>query len=85
MNPDRIKGNWKQVKGEIKKRWGRLTDDELDEIGGERERLEGKLQEHYGWAREEVGHRVDEFFADFDRGRAEVDEDLDDLDEPRGI
>ncbi|MFZ5509417.1 MAG: CsbD family protein, partial [Pseudomonadota bacterium] len=44
MNRDRIEGNWKQLKGKIKERWGELTDDELDQIEGRREQLAGKIQ-----------------------------------------
>jgi uncharacterized protein YjbJ (UPF0337 family) len=61
MNWDQIKGNWKQVKGGIKSHWGRLTDDELDEIAGEHEKLVGKIQERYGIAREEAERQVREF------------------------
>ncbi|MGX2041427.1 CsbD family protein [Methylocaldum sp. MU1018] len=59
MNWDQVKGNWKQVKGAIKAQWGRLTDDELDEINGEREKLIGKIQERYGIAREEAEKQVE--------------------------
>jgi uncharacterized protein YjbJ (UPF0337 family) len=59
MNWDQVKGNWKQVKGTIKAQWGRLTDDELDEINGEREKLIGKIQERYGIAREEAERQVE--------------------------
>ena len=59
MNWDQITGNWKQAKGEALKRWGKLTDDDLDQIDGNREILEGKLQERYGMAKEEVKAEVD--------------------------
>jgi uncharacterized protein YjbJ (UPF0337 family) len=59
MNWDQVEGNWKQVKGAIKAQWGRLTDDELDEINGEREKLIGKIQERYGIAREEAEKQVE--------------------------
>lgn len=52
MNRDTLEGNWRQIRGEIKRRWGRLTDDDLAEIAGRREVLLGKLQELYGLARE---------------------------------
>ncbi len=48
MNWDRIEGNWKQFKGNAKERWGRLTDDHLEVIGGKRDQLMGKIQEIYG-------------------------------------
>ncbi|MGQ7247619.1 CsbD family protein [Halomonas sp. V046] len=64
MNSDQLKGGWKQLKGEAKLRWGKLTDDDLDVIDGEREKLVGKLQERHGLAREEAEKEVDEFHRD---------------------
>lgn len=61
MNWDTIKGDWKQFKGKVKERWGRLTDDDLDTIDGKREQLEGKIQEKYGRTRDEVSRELDEF------------------------
>ena len=61
MNWDMIEGNWKQVQGGLKERWGRLTNDELDEIAGNRDRLVGKLQGKYGIARDEVEKQVDDW------------------------
>ena len=52
MNDDVFKGQWKQLRGEIRKQWNKLTDDDLDVIGGEAEKLEGRLQELYGWEKE---------------------------------
>lgn len=54
MNWDRIEGNWKQFKGSVKTQWGKLTDDQLDIINGNRERLTGKLQEAYGISKDEA-------------------------------
>ena len=53
MNEDTLKGQWNQVKGHLRKQWGRLTDDDLDQIKGSRDILLGKLQEYYGKNREE--------------------------------
>jgi uncharacterized protein YjbJ (UPF0337 family) len=61
MNWDQIQGNWKQIKGKVKAKWGRLTDDELDVIAGARDQLVGKIQERYGIAREEAEKQVEEF------------------------
>jgi uncharacterized protein YjbJ (UPF0337 family) len=58
MNTDIIQGKWEQVKGEITKRWGRLTDDTLTEINGNRTKLLGKIQESYGVARDEAEKQV---------------------------
>lgn len=61
MNEDILKGKWKQFKGDVQKKWGKLTDDELDQINGEREKLEGRLQERYGYNKEEAKREVDRF------------------------
>ena len=60
MNWDQIQGSWKQVKGKAKEQWGRLTDDELDEAAGQRDQLIGKVQERYGYARDQAEREVDE-------------------------
>ncbi|MGC9968058.1 MAG: CsbD family protein [Syntrophobacteraceae bacterium] len=54
MNWDQIAGNWKQVKGAVRKKWGKLTDDDVDVIAGKRDILLGKIQERHGIAREEA-------------------------------
>jgi uncharacterized protein YjbJ (UPF0337 family) len=59
MDWDRIEGNWKQFKGKVKEQWGKLTDDEIDEIAGKRDQLEGKIQERYGIAKDQVRTDVD--------------------------
>lgn len=61
MNWDQIKGNWKQFRGSARRKWGELTDDDLDKVQGERERLVGRLQERYGVAKAEAERRVDEW------------------------
>lgn len=61
MNEDRIQGKWKQLKGKLKAKWGRLTDDDLDVAGGNSEYLAGKLQERYGIARDEAEKQVRDF------------------------
>lgn len=61
MNWDRIEGNWKQAKGKIIEKWGKLTDDDLDVVAGRREQLAGKLQERYGMAKEEAEEEVSSF------------------------
>jgi uncharacterized protein YjbJ (UPF0337 family) len=62
MDWNRVEGNWKQFKGKVKAQWGRLTDDELDEIAGRREQLEGKIQERYGLARDRVRQDVEDWY-----------------------
>ena len=54
MNWDQIAGNWKQVKGAVRKKWGKLTEDDVDVIAGKRDILLGKIQERHGIAREEA-------------------------------
>lgn len=61
MNWDRVEGNWTQFKGKIKEQWGKLTDDELDEIAGKRDQLVGKVQERYGYERDRAEKVVDNF------------------------
>ncbi len=61
MNNDRVAGNWKQVKGKIKEQWGKLTDDEVDQLEGRGEQLAGKLQERYGIAQDEAERQAKEF------------------------
>jgi uncharacterized protein YjbJ (UPF0337 family) len=60
MNWEQVRGNWEQAKGEIKVRWGKLTDDDLTVIAGERDKLIGRLQETYGIGKEEASKQVDE-------------------------
>ncbi len=61
MNWDRVQGNWKQFTGQVKEQWGKLTDDDLTQINGNREQLEGKLQAHYGYAKDQVKQDVDDW------------------------
>ncbi len=64
MNWDQVKGNWKQFKGEAKRRWGKLTDDDLKIIAGDKDKLIGTLQERYGRTKEDLEREVNEFCAD---------------------
>ncbi len=66
MNKEILQGNWKMLKGKAKETWGRLTDDELDQIEGRWERLVGKLQQRYGYTRQEAEDAVDDFMGEFD-------------------
>ena len=61
MNWDRIEGQWKQMKGSVRERWGKLTDDDLNVIGGKKDQLVGRLQERYGIAKDEAQSQVDEW------------------------
>jgi len=61
MNPDIIKGKWKQLTGSAKQAWNKLTDDDLGVADGHREYLVGKLQERYGWAKDQAEDEVRKF------------------------
>ena len=61
MNSDQFKGKWMQFKGELKKQWGKFTDDDLKQIEGNYDKFTGKLQERYGDRREEVNKWVEEW------------------------
>lgn len=61
MNWDRIEGNWKQIKGSVQERWGKLTNDQLDVIDGKREKLAGRLQEQYGITKDEAEKQISEW------------------------
>ena len=61
MNWDRIQGDWKQLTGHAKERWGKLTDDDLTIVAGRRDQLAGKIQERYGVAVEEAENQVAEW------------------------
>jgi uncharacterized protein YjbJ (UPF0337 family) len=67
MNADIFKGQWKQLRGEIKKWWGELTDDDLDIIEGERDKLVGRVQERYGYARDQAEAEVDRQLREYER------------------
>ena len=61
MNWDEVKGNWKNLKGQVKERWGKLTDDDLTVIEGKKEQLIGKIQERYGYEKEQAEKEIKDF------------------------
>lgn len=61
MNEDIIKGKWKQLTGTVKQQWGKLTDNDLTVLEGNRDYLIGKVQERYGIAKDEAAKQVREF------------------------
>ena len=61
MNSDQLQGKWKQMKGTVKERWGKLTDDDVDIINGRSDQLVGKIQEQYGVAKEDAQRQVDDW------------------------
>ncbi|MBV9759576.1 MAG: CsbD family protein [Acidobacteriaceae bacterium] len=63
MNSDQFEGKWKQLKGNVKQRWGKLTDDDVTALSGKKDELIGKLQERYGITREQAQREADEWAA----------------------
>ncbi|HEX4997183.1 MAG TPA: CsbD family protein [Terriglobia bacterium] len=61
MNPDILKGKWNQVKGQIRSKWGKLTDNDVMEIQGDTQKMLGKLQERYGYTREQAEKAIKDF------------------------
>lgn len=59
MNEDTLKGQWTQLKGTVREQWGKLTNDDVDQIQGGTEQLIGKIQDRYGVARDEAKRQVD--------------------------
>ncbi|AGB80107.1 MULTISPECIES: CsbD family protein [Pseudocitrobacter] len=61
MNKDELSGNWKQFKGKAKEKWGKLTDDDMTVIEGKRDQLVGKIQERYGYAKDQAEKEVSDW------------------------
>jgi uncharacterized protein YjbJ (UPF0337 family) len=66
MNWDSIQGKWSEMKGDVRKKWGKLTDSDFEAIGGKKDELLGRLQKHYGYSKEEAEREVDEFGRSYD-------------------
>ncbi|MGE5224042.1 MAG: CsbD family protein [Omnitrophica WOR_2 bacterium] len=60
---DILSGMWKQLRGNVKQTWGKLTDDDIAMIDGQRDKLVGKLQERYGYSKAQADDQVDEFLS----------------------
>ena len=61
MNDNTIQGKWEQVKGSVKETWGDLTDDEITQMEGNRQKLAGKIQERYGRAQDVIEKEIDDW------------------------
>jgi uncharacterized protein YjbJ (UPF0337 family) len=61
MDWNRVEGNWKQLKGKIKEKWGELTEDDIERMAGSREQFEGKLQEKYGIGLDQAKANIDDW------------------------
>ena len=68
LNQDVFKGKWKQIRGEAKQWWGKLTDDDLDQVDGSVDKLVGRLQERYGYAKEDAEREVNRRLQTYDTG-----------------
>jgi uncharacterized protein YjbJ (UPF0337 family) len=66
MNREQFKGMWNQFKGELKKQWGKFTDDDLKQIEGDYDKFMGTMQRHYGDQKEEVSKWADQWFQDYE-------------------
>jgi uncharacterized protein YjbJ (UPF0337 family) len=76
MDWTQFEGNWKQMKGRVKERWGKLTEDDLTVIDGRRDQLEGMIQERYGYAKERARKEIDEWYRAMESDLAEQIETL---------
>jgi uncharacterized protein YjbJ (UPF0337 family) len=74
MNADVFKGKWLEIKGDVKRRWGKLTDNEVEEIAGTEEMLIGLLQKSYGYAREDAERDYEEFMTALQKGERRDEE-----------
>jgi uncharacterized protein YjbJ (UPF0337 family) len=63
MNKDTLQGQWKQMSGDVKRQWGKFTDDDVTQIEGNFDKLVGKLQEHYGYQKERAEREINDFLA----------------------
>jgi len=64
MNEDVIEGKWEQLKGKVKQVWAQFTDDDIKLIGGKKDQLLGKLQERYGYGKEQAARELERFITD---------------------
>jgi uncharacterized protein YjbJ (UPF0337 family) len=73
MNRSQIEGKWNELKGEVRTKWGKLTDDDLSVIGGKFETLVGRLQQRYGYQKEQAEREADDFINGIDVKRRPTD------------
>ncbi len=67
MASDILEGRWKQLRGQVRNWWGMLTDDDLDRIRGNRDKLVGALQEKYGYSRAQASEEIDRRLKEYDQ------------------
>ena len=74
MNWNEVEGRWMQIRGQLKSKWGKLTDDDLMQCAGKRDQLIGKIENRYGIMKEEAARQVDEWVKQLDLKPARADE-----------
>ncbi|HTP88961.1 MAG TPA: CsbD family protein [Bryobacteraceae bacterium] len=67
MNWDTLEGNWKQMKGSVREQWGKLTDNDLEQIAGKKDQLLGRIQERYGISREIAQQQADQWLRSMEK------------------
>jgi uncharacterized protein YjbJ (UPF0337 family) len=67
MDWNELKGSWKQMKGTVRQKWAKLTDDDVEYVGGSSERLLGKVQERYGMAKDAAKREIDDWISGLNR------------------
>lgn len=77
MNKDILKGKWMQIRGDVKDKWGKLTDDDLARVDGQMDKLIGVLQERYGYSKEQAEQEVNRFDTDLSRKYTDLTSDRD--------
>lgn len=70
MNEDILKGKWNEMKGSVKEKWGKLTDDDIDQAAGKRDQLIGALQKSYGYSKDEAEREYDRFMDMYEKRNA---------------
>ncbi|RYZ84186.1 MAG: CsbD family protein [Proteobacteria bacterium] len=72
MNWDIIESQWKDIKGTLREKWAKFTDDDVELIAGKKDRFVGKLQERYGYAKEEAETHADRYINDFNKDKSRL-------------
>jgi uncharacterized protein YjbJ (UPF0337 family) len=71
MNWEQVEGNWREFKGKIRSKWAKFTDDDLEQIAGKKDALLGRLQQHYGFKKDQAERELDAFINGMPGGRDE--------------
>ena len=76
MNSSELEGKWQKLRGEIRSQWGKLTDDDLERIAGNKDKLIGVVQERYGYVWDEARQMVDRYLNDYNGLKSQATEAL---------